>query len=435
MRSKWTLDLATRGLVPARGEERRNQNPVQGGARSGVDDGLGHTLGPIPPIKPKGSSRSRRTIKAILKFSRRHSRVLSWLRLVNDIEQNPGPAGETRKEQRRKGREERQTRRNQKWVDRATMKGKRKATIIWTWNIQRARVTFPRKNRFAEILKEATKREVEVILFTELHEETEGLQRIKSGDLYGVLVHGKKSGIFLRDVWATNWKDQGYRRKHGERSTSVDVDGVKFVAAYQPLWNADPVEFASYREELNEQILGCDRHIKLIIGGDWNFSIGDTNRRTQDKMAGAYGLGNTNAAGNDLIIWCHEHELAWTNSFFRHKKRGSWKCPARKSWHEIDGFMTRQNQRSRLVKNVRTETTSRTLSDHKPKMMECSQVTRAIETAEGLVERTEKILARKTYEKSIRRRRKDGGTTGGLISWKKSKKPNKEETQEKCTKP
>ena len=62
----------------------------RGGARSGVDDGLGHTLGPIPPIKPKGSSRSRRTIKAILKFSRRHSRVLSWLRLVNDIEQNPG---------------------------------------------------------------------------------------------------------------------------------------------------------------------------------------------------------------------------------------------------------------------------------------------------------------------------------------------------------
>ena len=140
----------------------------------------------------------------------------------------------------------------------------------------------------------------------------------------------------------------------------MDVDGVKFVAACQPLWNADPVEFAIYREELNEQILGCDKHIKLIIGGDWNSSIGDTNRRTQDKVA-----------GNDLINWCHEHELAWTNFFFRHKKRGTWKCPARKSWHEIDGFMTRQNQRSQLVKNVRTETTSRTLSDHKPKMMEC----------------------------------------------------------------
>ncbi|XP_063711602.1 uncharacterized protein LOC134839904 [Symsagittifera roscoffensis] len=262
-----------------------------------------------------------------------------------------------------------------------------------------------------------------------------------------------------------------------------------------PLWNADPVEFASYREELNEQILGCDKHIKLIIGGDWNSSIGDTNRRTQDKVAGAYGLGNTNAAGNDLINWCHEHELAWTNSFFRHKKRGTWKCPARKSWHKIDGFMTRQNQRSRLVKNVRTETTSRTLSDHKPKMMECwlqkprkeperrqqrstninwdklrdpatkqqfrtsvgealsrsemtwkelikkvreagknicghvektnlnpwmdthneeiksfqmriSQVTRAIETAEGLVERTEKILARKNIRKEYKKEKR-----------------------------
>ena len=47
--------------------------------------------------------------------------------------------------------------------------------------------------------------------------------------------------------------------------------------------------------------------------------------------------------------------------------------------------MTRQNQLSRLVKNVRTETTIRTLSGHKPKMMEGVL---AAETEEGAREET-----------------------------------------------
>ena len=175
--------------------------------------------------------------------------------------------------------------------------------------------------------------------------------------------------MFLRDSWATDWRKQGNRASQGNRSTAVTVNNVTLIATYQPLWSGDLAVISAYREELNSQIMQCKQQNDLIIGGDFNASIGETTDREEDQAAGPHGLGRTNPAGHDLLNWCHEQGLAWGNSFFEHNLRGTWQCPSRNSWHEIDGFLVRQKNRSKCLKSVNTVTTARSLSDHWPKSL------------------------------------------------------------------
>ena len=156
---------------------------------------------------------------------------------------------ERRRIEKRKRREKVQKTRAEKREREAKTKGKGKATRVWTWNIQGARVSFPRRNRFAEILRCINKSNAEVVLLSELREKEEGMKWIKAKDMFGVLIHGKRSRIILRDEWALDWRDQGCKRTCGDRSSAVEVNQIKFVATYQPLWNSDRRDFDAYREE------------------------------------------------------------------------------------------------------------------------------------------------------------------------------------------
>ena len=99
--------------------------------------------------------------------------------------------------------------------------------------------------------------------------------------------------------------------------------------------------------------------------------MGDTRERNSDTVAGKFGLGKTNTAGVDLIEWWHANQSAWVNSFFQHKNRGTWKNPANGSWHELDGFLVKQKERSRKVVYVSTVGVNK-LSDHRAKRMTCT---------------------------------------------------------------
>ena len=99
-----------------------------------------------------------------------------------------------RRKQQRK--ERRQEKRDKKWHDRSEIIGKNKQTQMWTWNVQRARVAFPKRNRFTEILKTVAETKVEIVLFSELNEPQEGIKWVKARECFGVLIHGKKVGFF-----------------------------------------------------------------------------------------------------------------------------------------------------------------------------------------------------------------------------------------------
>ena len=54
------------------------------------------------------------------------------------------------------------------------------------------------------------------------------------------------------------------------------------MALYQPLWNTDPKDFEEYREELSARIKTRKR-VAPINGGDFNSSVGNTDKKTVDQ--------------------------------------------------------------------------------------------------------------------------------------------------------
>ena len=93
---------------------------------------------------------------------------------------------------------------------------------------------------------------------------------------------------------------------------------------------------------------------KLIVGGGFNPSVGNAQKRGVINVAGVYGLATMNTAGVNLINCCNETYLCWASSFFRHSKPGTWRHPRTRKRYEIDGFRVRQEDRCRWIKKVTT---------------------------------------------------------------------------------
>ena len=178
-----------------------------------------------------------------------------------------------RKRNRKAKRVRRKDKREQAWRVRAEREGKRRSTTIWTWNVQRARFAFPFKGRFTEILRTIRKSKAETIMVLEFKKKDPGIKWIKAGDFYGVLVHGKHSGVILKCAWASDWKEQGYQRRQGDRSTMVMVKNLRLVATYQPVWNGENEDFLVFREELDSMSWQVSRNEVLLIGGDFNSNV------------------------------------------------------------------------------------------------------------------------------------------------------------------
>ena len=95
------------------------------------------------------------------------------------------------------------------------MAGKASDTVIWTWNIQRARVFFPKRIPLADIMKVIAKSKAEIVLFSELNEERAAMQWIKFKEIYGVLVHGKRAAFSFGGQLIGKLKGVGKRSEPG----------------------------------------------------------------------------------------------------------------------------------------------------------------------------------------------------------------------------
>ena len=115
-----------------------------------------------------------------------------------------------------------------------------------------------------------------------------------------------------------------------------------------------------------ETQLGIGRREKIVIGGDFNASVGKNRGRL--GVYGREGLGRMNDAGRDLMVWCEANGLAYVNSYMRHARRGTWQHPATGRWYELDGFLVKKEERHRMVKRMRT-LRKEDMSDHEPKGM------------------------------------------------------------------
>ena len=177
-----------------------------------------------------------------------------------------------------------------------------KGTImLMTWNVQKVSIDFPRGYRFVEILRYIQKTSVRIVFLSEIASREQGILWRKSRELCGVVMYGRKTAIFLRDDWAEDWKKQGCQEWISDRVVAVKVGQHRLVACYQPIWGKNEGEMRKYREDLEEQLILKRRNEWLIIGGDFNSQVGWRDSGVETDTCGRYGLGKTNAAGEDLI--------------------------------------------------------------------------------------------------------------------------------------
>ena len=99
------------------------------------------------------------------------------------------------------------------------------------------------------------------------------------------------------------------------------MDKCRLVACYQLVWGKNEDEMRKYRE--TEQLILKRSDEWLIIGGDFNSQVGGKVSRAGTDTCGRYGLGRTNAAGEDLIHRMEINNICWVNSFFDHPYRGT----------------------------------------------------------------------------------------------------------------
>ena len=90
----------------------------------------------------------------------------------------------------------------------------------------------------------------------------------------------------------------------------------------------------------------------IIVLGDFNARVGVGTGSADDvwqDVRGRFGVGNCNAAGERLLMWCATNQLSIMNTWFQKPdfRRGTWKHPATKQYHMIDFVLMHRHQRAR----------------------------------------------------------------------------------------
>ena len=240
---------------------------------------------------------------------------------------------------------------------------KRESLKITTWNLQGISVHEQNRRRLRRVVDHTLKEGWEVVLISELRAKKQGVIWLGEGENKAVIVHSPRSGLILSGVALDSWVEQGQKKSFSERVTSVEIDNIRLVSVYQPLWSYGPEGIDEYRHALEDEIARIPADKTLIIGGDHNAHIG---QEGSSESNGRYSLRTpTTEAGNDLLDWCLANGLQWVNSFCNMKKRGTWFNNSHRTWYELDGFIMRKKERHSLAKKMEVMY-DMGLSDHNP---------------------------------------------------------------------
>uniref|UniRef100_A0A8D8SN59 Craniofacial development protein 2 n=1 Tax=Cacopsylla melanoneura TaxID=428564 RepID=A0A8D8SN59_9HEMI len=141
---------------------------------------------------------------------------------------------------------------------------------------------------------------------------------------------------------------------------------VNFIQVYAPpsYSSEDEIEeFYADLKKVREKL--CSQEITIIMG-DWNAKIGEGK---EDKIVGAFGLGDRNERGDRLLEFCKEANHCIMNTFFKLPKRRlyTWTAPGHNPTHiirnQID-YITINARYRNSVKGVKTYPSADINSDH-----------------------------------------------------------------------
>ena len=221
-------------------------------------------------------------------------------------------------------------------------------------------------SRFGEIIKECIKEKWDAVLVSELNMNTDGIRSYSHEKKNMFLIHSKKTGIILSKEMYNAWQNNKRKWYPCERTTTIVLKNLVLTAVYQPVFGSDNYdeEIWKIRTEIERVMAITPKTVPLFIGGDFNAQIGRSTNNG-NRSTGNFGLVATNQQGEDLKDWLNNRDLCWVNSFFFVKRRGTWYNRSHNTWHEIDGFITRINDRHLSTKKVCIQRHN-LLSDHNP---------------------------------------------------------------------
>lgn len=135
----------------------------------------------------------------------------------------------------------------------------------------------------------------------------------------------------------------GYRRSRSSLFMTV-------VNVYAPTAKAPPSVKERFVLDLQTVLNDVPTSDVLVVVGDLNARVGvragGCDSALWPDVAGPFGLGQCNEAGEDLLLLCGAHRLAIMNTWFRKRFYGTWMHPATKEHHLIDYVLMRSDQRS-----------------------------------------------------------------------------------------
>ena len=102
-----------------------------------------------------------------------------------------------------------------------------------------------------------------------------------------VVIHSQRSGIVLSGEALKSWISEGQKKSFSERTTAIEVHGMKIISVYQPLWSNGVEGIEEYRHCLENEVARTPKTKVIIIGGDHNVHIG---RERACETNGRYGL-------------------------------------------------------------------------------------------------------------------------------------------------
>ena len=294
------------------------------------------------------------------------SRLTAEIKLkLQTIHPNPGPHTRDKTEE---GKRKRREKRKEKREEKRRLRQKEDIFLnIITWNGQRLSMSQRNRRKLKSIAELANKNKWDAVLLSEVNANGQGIVWLGEDENLVAVTYTNKAAILLRGKLLKAWTDEGQETKYNTRTISIKAMGHSLTSTYLPVWRGNnEVEIDEARADLKNHVEYASRDEVLIVGGDFNAHIGANEDRP--GVCGKFGLRETNRQGQEMLEFCEDNDLCYVNSFYNHKRRGSWFNPALRRWYELDGFMMRNSQRHKLVNKVST-IGEISLSDHKPKKL------------------------------------------------------------------
>ena len=151
-----------------------------------------------------------------------------------------------------------------------------------------------------------------------------------------------------------------------DRMISVRFQGKPFTITifqvYAPTSNAKEAEVERFYKDLQDLLELTPGKDVLFIIGDWNAKVGS---QELHGVAGKFGLGVQDEAGQRLIEFCQENALVIANTLFQQHKRRLYTCTSPDGQHrnQIDYVFCSQRWRS-SIQSAKTRPGADCGSDH-----------------------------------------------------------------------